>query len=350
MRLLFDAMSGDNAPIENLKGARLAADQFTEDQIILVGREAELRRLAGEQNIPLDRLEFLDAPDLLTMEDDPMSILRAGKNSSMAVGFRALAEGKGDAYVTAGNTGAFVAGATFIVKRMSGIKRPALAPLIPSKEGFYQLLDVGANAVCRPEMLVQFGLMGSIYMKKIMKIENPRVGLVNIGVEDHKGTPLQQEAYQMMKNQHLFNFIGNAEARDIPLGVCDVAVCDGFTGNVILKTSEGLSKMLMTTLKEAIKSSFKSMMGGLLVKGSLGKIKKSMDYKEQGGAVLLGVKAPCIKAHGSSDAKAFYNALRQARNVVSQGVIPAIQSGLAEIRAQEKDPADGKEAAPSVTP
>ena len=337
MRILFDAMSGDNAPLANLQGARMAADQFSDLSITLVGKESELKELAAKENISLADLEILDAPDVISMEDDPTSILKTKKESSMAVGFQALAAGKGDAFVTAGNTGAFVAGATLIVKRLSGIKRPALAPILPCKGGFYQLLDVGANAVCRPEMLVQFGLMGSIYMNKLMGVKEPRVGLVNIGVEEHKGTPLQQEAYSMMQAQTNYHFIGNAEARDIPLGVCDVAVCDGFTGNVVLKTTEGFSKMLLGNLKEAIYSSLRSKIGGLLIKGSLDGMKKSLDYKEHGGAVLLGVKAPCIKAHGSSDGKAFFSAIRQARKVVQEGVIPAIEAGLAEIAAKEKE-------------
>lgn len=269
------------------------------------------------------------------MNAEPTEILKSYKDSSMAVGLKLLAESKGDAFVSAGSTGAFVVGASLIVKRIKGIKRAALAPVIPTVEGRYMLIDCGANAECRPEMLVQFGLMGSAYMNKIMSVNSPRVALINNGTEEHKGAPLQQEAYQQLKGSPL-HFVGNIEARQLPLGGCDVAVCDGFTGNIVLKLTEGLSKALIGQVKNILMKNTMTKLAALTLKGGLGEFKKKMDYKEYGGAALLGISKPTIKAHGSSDAKAFKNAIGQAMRFTSQDVIGAIEGYLAEMKAKEQ--------------
>ena len=325
MKIIVDAFGGDNAPLEILKGSAMAAAEYGID-IVLTGDEAVIRKTAADNGISLERMEIVHAPQV---------ILKSYKDSSMAVGLKLLAESKGDAFVSAGSTGAFVVGASLIVKRIKGIKRAALAPVIPTVEGRYMLIDCGANAECRPEMLVQFGLMGSAYMNKIMSVDSPRVALINNGTEEHKGAPLQQEAYQQLKGSPL-HFVGNIEARQLPLGGCDVAVCDGFTGNIVLKLTEGLSKALIGQVKNILMKNTMTKLAALTLKGGLGEFKKKMDYKEYGGAALLGISKPTIKAHGSSDAKAFKNANGQAMRFTSQDVIGAIEGYLAEMKAKEQ--------------
>ncbi|MBQ4100671.1 MAG: phosphate acyltransferase PlsX [Oscillospiraceae bacterium] len=310
MKIIVDGFGGDNAPLEVLKGCRLAADEYNVE-IIITGKEDVLLQTAKENNISLDNIKIANAPDVITMHDAPTDVLKVKANSSLSVGMRMLANGEGDAIVSAGNTGAVAVGATSIVKRIKGIKRGALAPVIPNDEGRYMLIDSGANVECRPEMLVQFGIMGSIYMNKIMNVQNPRVGLANIGVEETKGTDLQIEAYSRLK-QAPINFVGNAEIRDIPLGGFDVIVADGFTGNVILKHTEGLAKALLNNIKAIMMKNIATKLAAAILKPGLYEFKKKMDYKETGGAIFIGVTKPVIKAHGSSDAKAFKNAIRQA--------------------------------------
>ena len=325
MKIIVDAFGGDNAPLEILKGSAMAAAEYGID-IVLTGDEDVIRKTAAD---------IVHAPQVMDMNAEPTEILKSYKDSSMAVGLKLLAESKGDAFVSAGSTGAFVVGASLIVKRIKGIKRAALAPVIPTVEGRYMLIDCGANAECRPEMLVQFGLMGSAYMNKIMSVDSPRVALINNGTEEHKGAPLQQEAYQQLKGSPL-HFVGNIEARQLPLGGCDVAVCDGFTGNIVLKLTEGLSKALIGQVKNILMKNTMTKLAALTLKGGLGEFKKKMDYKEYGGAALLGISKPTIKAHGSSDAKAFKNAIGQAMRFTSQDVIGAIEGYLAEMKAKEQ--------------
>ena len=262
------------------------------------------------------------------MEAEPTAIMKQYKDSSMARGLQMLAEGGGEALVSAGSTGALVVGGTLIVKRIKGVKRPAIGTVVPCKDGCFMMLDSGANHDCRPEMLRQFGLMGSVYMKRILGVPNPRVGLVNIGVEETKGTELQVEAYGLMKEAG-YNFIGNVEAREVPLGGCDVAVCDGFTGNIILKTTEGLAKLFMSEIKGIFMKSLPNKLAAAVVKKDLGAFKRKFDSAEYGGALLLGTKKPVIKAHGSSDAKAFYNAIRQAISCCENNIIGEMESQLA---------------------
>ena len=332
MRIIFDAMGGDNAPDEALRGARLARDEYGVD-ITLVGDEPLLRQRAAALGLDLAGLSVHHAPAQITMEDEPTAVLKEKGDCSMAAGLRLLKAGEGDAFVSAGNTGALVVGATTIAGRLKGIKRAALTTVIPAATGAYLLADVGANAECRPEMLVQFGIMGAAYMEKIMGVAAPKVGLANIGTEPHKGTALQQEAYRLLE-QAPVHFVGNAEARDIPFGVADVVVCDGFTGNIILKLTEGLAKMMAGEIKQVMFKSPFTKLGALTMAGGMKGFKDKMDYAKYGGAPLLGLRAPVIKAHGSSGAEAFKNAIRQAKTMAENGVVATIEAALAEMRQQ----------------
>lgn len=325
MKVIIDMYGGDNAPKAPILGAAMAAKELGVD-IVAVGNEAEMRKICEENGV--SGFEFIDAPLVMPVCAEPTEVMKSYKESSLAVGLRALTEGRGDAFVSAGSTGAIVVGATLIVKRIKGIKRAALASVIPGLDRSYMLLDLGANVECRPEMLCQFASMGSIYMNKLEGVENPEVGLINIGAEESKGGELQKEAYQLMKSAS-FNFIGNIEPRDLPKGVCDVAVADGWTGNIVLKLTEGLVSAFGKKLKGVMMSSLLTKLGALTMKGALTDFKKSMDYTERGGAPLLGIAKPVIKAHGSSDPKAFMNAIRQAKAFYEQDVIGTISAAVA---------------------
>lgn len=327
MKIIIDAMGGDNAPLEILKGTVLAVEEYGIEPI-LVGDEDKINSTIKENGISLN-CEIVDTKEVITMHDDPKSVLKAKADSSMAIGFKLLNEGKGDAFVSAGNTGAITVGATLITKRIKGVKRPAIASIMPSADKPFLLMDCGANAECRAEFLYQFGLMGSLYMKHIMKLESPRVALANNGEEDTKGTPMVKEAYELMKNAP-YNFIGNIEGRQIPFGDADVVVADGFTGNLILKTYEGVAKVLMNGIKQAFMKSTLSKISYLGVKSGIDDMKKQFDYKEYGGAVLLGVKKPVVKAHGSADARTFKNAIKQAVWFLDNNLIEEIENELKE--------------------
>ena len=325
MKVIIDMYGGDNAPKAPILGAAMAAKELGVD-IVAVGNEAEMRKICEENDI--SGFEFIDAPMVMPVCAEPTEVMKSYKESSLAVGLRALADGRGDAFVSAGSTGAIVVGATLIVKRIKGIKRAALASVIPGLDRSYMLLDLGANVECRPEMLCQFASMGSIYMNKLEGVKNPEVGLINIGAEESKGGELQKEAYKLLKKSDL-NFIGNVEPRDLPKGVCDVAVADGWTGNIVLKLTEGLVSAFGKKLKGVMMSSLLTKLGALTMKGALTDFKKSMDYTERGGAPLLGIAKPVIKAHGSSDPKAFMNAIRQAKAFYEQDVIGTISAAVA---------------------
>lgn len=329
MRIIVDAFGGDNAPVEILKGAAKAVATYDCD-IVLTGDEEKIRQAAAENEISLERMEIVHASDVMTMEDHPKSILREHKDCSMAVALRLLAEGKGDAVVSAGSTGALLMGGTFIVKRIKGVSRPALAPVMPSDDKPFMLIDCGANADCRPEMLVQFAHMGSIYMSHMYPREGgPRVGLLNVGTEDTKGGELQLATFPLLKESDL-NFIGNVEARDVPAGVADVVVADGFSGNVLLKTLEGTVDMLMKNLKQSFMSSLRTKIGAMLVMPGLRVLKKKLSTSEYGGAVLLGVNKPVIKAHGNSKADGFCSAIRIASEFAASDAIAQIEAAVAK--------------------
>ena len=335
MRIIVDAFGGDHAPLEVLKGCALAKEEYGVE-ITLCGDEEKIRACAKDNGIALDGMDILHAPAVIPVEADPTTLLKEYADSSMAMGMKALKNGEGDAFVSAGSTGALVVGASLIVKRLKGVRRVGLATVIPNANKFYLLMDAGANAECRPEMLAQFGVMGSVYMERLKGVENPRVGLINIGTEETKGLELQLESYKLLQKAPV-NFIGNVEARGLALGECDVAVCDGFVGNVALKLTEGLAKYLSNELKGMFMANLKTKIAALLMKDKIAAFKKSMDYKEHGGAPLLGASLPVIKAHGSSDARAFKNAIRQAKEYVDNKVIEEMQNALHELKTETKE-------------
>ena len=326
MKIIVDAFGGDNAPLEIIKGCAESVAKFGVD-IILTGKESEIREVAAQNNISLDRIEIEDCDEVITMHDSAESVVKTKKDSSMAVGFRLLAQGKGDAFLSAGNSGALCVGATLLIKRIKGIKRPAFAPVLPSVTGCLMLLDGGANVDCRPEMLRQFAVMASVYMEKVMKINNPRIGLANVGTEDHKGTELYRETYGILKDSKL-NFIGNIEGRDVPTGKCDVVVCDGFTGNMILKTYEGVASVLMKEIKNIFTGSAKGKMAAALVMKDLKAMKTRFDYNTYGGAPILGASKPVFKVHGDAKAVTLVNAIGLCIDYVEANAIDIISASL----------------------
>ena len=333
MKIIVDAFGGDNAPLEVIKGSAMAVEQLGVE-IILTGDENKIKAAAAENNISLDGISIMHTESVIDIHEEPTAIIKERSDCSMAIGLKALAAGEGDAFVSAGSTGALVVGATFIAKRIKGIKRAALAPVMPTDKGYMMLVDAGANVDCRPEMLVQFGIMGSCYMQRVLGVKSPKVGLINVGAEDTKGREMDIEAYKMLKEAPV-NFYGNLEARDIPLGECEVVVSDGFTGNVALKLYEGMGSYFSHTLKDMLMGSFGGKLAALLIMKKIKAFKKKMDYSETGGAVLMGISKPVIKAHGSSNAKAFYNAIRQAKNCVDGDIIGEITKSLELLKKQE---------------
>jgi len=327
MKIIVDAFGGDNAPLEVIKGSVTAVEKLGVE-VILVGDEKKIKSVSSDNNLSLNGISIRHADTVIEICDDPTMILKEKFDCSMAVGMKMLANDEGDAFVSAGSTGALVVGSTFIVKRLKGIKRAALATILPTQKEPTMLLDVGANSDCRPEMLTQFAIMGSCYMNKIMGIETPTVGLLNIGSEESKGRTLELETYAQLKTAPV-NFVGNIEAREIPKGECSVIVADGFTGNIALKLYEGMGSFFSKTLKDMLMNGIKSKIAAILILGKVKAFKKKMDYSEHGGAPLLGTSKPVIKAHGSSNANAFYNAIRQADNFCKAKVIDEISSSLA---------------------
>ena len=341
MKIILDAMGGDNAPQAPVLGALQATKDFGA-QITLVGKGEEILKVLREHNINdlPEGLEIANADEVVDMHDDPANVIRKKKNSSMVIGLRMLAEGQGDAFISAGSTGALLSGATLIVKRVKGIRRAAMGPVMPNKAGGKTvILDCGANAECTPEFLLQFGLVGSLYAKKYLGVANPKVGLLNIGAEDSKGTPLQKEAHALLTNaceKGILNFVGNVEARDVPLGKVDVVVCDGFSGNVLLKSIEGTAMFMGSLMKHKIfKRNIFSMLGYLFCKPGVDEVMKMMDSEEIGGTQFLGIKKPVIKAHGSSGVRAFRNAVKQAMDAAENDVSSDLEAGLQMLAEKE---------------
>ncbi len=332
MKIILDAFGGDNAPLCVIEGARNAIDEFGVE-ILLCGDEAKIKKCAEDNNISLDGMEIKQADGIMDMHDEPNTILKSKSNTSLAVALKALADGEGDALVSAGSTGAVLFGATFIEKRIKGIKRPAIGTVMPGTEKPYLLIDAGANLNCRPEMLMQFAVLGSVYMNKVFGIEKPQVGLLNNGAEDSKGGEVLVETYQMLKNSTL-NFIGNVEARDVPKGACDVLVADGFAGNIVLKLTEGVASEFLGLFKGILLKNIFTKIAAMIIKPGLRQMKKMMDYSEYGGAPIIGIKKPVFKAHGSSNAKAIKNAIRQAKTFVEGDVIAEIERVMEQNKAE----------------
>ncbi len=342
MRIILDAMGGDNAPLAPVMGAVQAAKDFGAE-ITLVGRgEAilEVLRSNGIDTLPAG-IEIANADDVVDMHDDPARVIRQKPNSSMVMGLKMLSDGQGDAFISAGSTGALLTGATLLVKRVKGIRRAAMGPAMPNKAGGKTIIvDCGANAECTPEFLLQFGLVGSLYAKKNLGVENPKIGLLNIGTEDTKGTPLQKEAYALLKDageKGLINFVGNVEGRDVPMGEVDVVVCDGFAGNVLLKSIEGTAMFMGSLMSKMFKKNLLSKMAALLVMKDIKAFKKLLDYREIGGTPFLGIRKPVIKAHGSSDALAFRNAVHQAMEAVNSDITAELEQMLSSMKETGSD-------------
>ncbi|WP_338469856.1 phosphate acyltransferase PlsX [Niallia sp. XMNu-256] len=324
MRIAIDAMGGDHAPKEIVHGALKAIEAFSDVSVVLVGDEPKIKEYIKNS----ERIEIIHTDEVILGTDEPVRAVRRKKNASMVLAAKEVNEGRADACISAGNTGALMAAGLFIVGRIQGIERPALTPTLPTigGEGFI-LLDVGANADAKPEHLVQYALMGSIYSEKVRGVNRPRVGLLNIGTEETKGNELTKHTYELLQKADI-HFIGNVEARDLLDGVADVVVTDGFTGNMVLKTIEGTAMSIMKMLKTTLTSSVKTKLAAAVLKPNLYGLKTKMDYSEYGGAGLFGLKAPVIKAHGSSDANAIYNAIRQAKTMVDYKVTEKIKEAV----------------------
>lgn len=332
MKIIVDAMGGDNAPKAQVMGAIAAAKNYGVE-IVLVGQSEKILECLKEEGIDTlpQGIEIAFASQVVTMCDNPTAVLHTGKDSSMVVGAKLLASGQGDAFVSAGNTGALLTVATLVAKRIKGIKRAAISPICPTETGSCVILDAGANNECAPEYLLQFGYMGAFYAQRYLGIQNPRVGLLNNGSEETKGRELQKEVFALLQEAGRagdLNFIGNVEARDVPTGKVDVVVCDGFSGNIMIKAIEGTAIFLGHKIKDMFKSSLRTKLGYLLCKKGVNDFKKLMDADEIGGSMFLGISKPVVKAHGSSGEKAMMNAIRQAKICVETGMCQAIAENM----------------------
>ncbi len=342
MRIIVDVMSGDNAPLELIKGACASSFENPDVDYTLVGNKATIEKAAESLSLDISRFEIRHTDVVIEMDDDPICVTRGKSDSSMSVGLKMLAAGEGDAFVSAGNTGALFTGASLLVRRVSGVRRAAIAAVLPANPPVL-LLDSGANINVTPNYLEEFAVMGSAYMKKILGPEKPRVGLLNNGAEEVKGTELQVEAYKLLSDNELINFVGNIEANYVMRNRCDVLVTDGFTGNVLLKSIEGMGRLMLKTMKGLFSKNVKSKAAYALIRGEVGGIKKTFDSSEYGGAPILGIAKPVIKAHGSSKERAFKNAIRQAIEYSQAEIVEDISrdmKALAEIRKAKKNEGD----------
>ena len=336
MKIIVDAMGGDLAPLAPVKGALMAHEKYGAD-IILAGRTEEILRAlqqCGCKDLPAG-VEIVNAEEVVEICDDPATAFKRKKDSSLTVGLTMLRDGSADGFVCAGSTGALLAGATLVVKRIRGLRRAALAPVIPTAKGRAVLIDCGANAECTVEYLLQFAYLGSYYAQKVLGVAAPRVALLNIGAEESKGDELRREAYQKLKEAGAagyLNFTGNIEAKEAMLGECDVIVADGYSGNIMLKSIEGTGKLLSIKLKEMLMHSTGTKLAALLLRSRLGDFKKMLDANEVGGTALLGISKPVIKAHGSASELGFCNAVRQAMEVAQSGIIGDIEQNIDRMR------------------
>lgn len=328
MKILIDVMSGDNAPLELIKGAIMAENEYQGHEFVIIGDENVIADVVVKNEFNLGSIKIQHAPAVINMEDRPLSVVREKKDSSMGVGLKMLADGEADAFVSAGNTGALITGATLIVKRIPGINRAAIASILPLSCPVL-LMDSGANLNVSSDNVCQFAFMGAKYMEKIYNIDRPKIGQLNNGTEYNKGNVLQVESYQLLSESGL-NFVGNVEGKEIPFGVCDVVVTDGYTGNIFLKSVEGMGKFFMGIIKEVLTTNLATKVSTLTMKDKIKDIKHRFDASEHGGAPILGIQKPVIKAHGSSDAKAIKNAIRQAIFFVESDVNSDIFSFAAD--------------------
>ena len=329
LRIVIDAMGGDQAPEEIVKGVVDAVNEFSDLTCILTGKEGKINRILDNYEFRENSIEVVDASQIVTMSDKPSEVLRKKKDSSLIVGTNLVKDNKAEALISAGNTGAVMASGIFNIGRVSEVKRPPIATVFPSKIGKTIVLDAGANVDSNPQHLIQFAIMGQIYAEQVLNINNPRVGLLSIGEEKEKGNKLNKNTYEMMEEENeINNFIGNVEGRDIFKGNCDVVVCDGFVGNIVLKTTEGVASFVFDLLKDTLTKNLKSKLGALLLKDELKKMKEKVDYKQYGGAPLLGLQGLVIISHGSSDAQAIFSAIKVAREAIQNNVVKIIESKL----------------------
>ena len=347
MKIIIDAMGGDNAPLEIVKGALLGMEHWGVEVLLTGDTEAILRALrdCGHDTIPRG-MEIVHTTETVEMCDDPSKVFRHKKDTSMGVGLTLLRDGKADALVSAGSTGALLAGATLITKRIRGIRRAALAPVVPTANGKMVLIDCGATAEGTPEYLMQFAYMGSYYAQRFLGVENPRVALLNIGAEESKGLELQKQTYALLteaKQAGRIHFVGNIEGREAITQGVDVLVTDGYTGNIFLKTMEGAAALFSGALKEMLLASTKNKVAALMLKNSIGDFKKRFDSSEVGGTALLGISQPVVKAHGSSNAYAFSNAIRQAKTVAEADIVGDIAANVEHMRWERPKPAEKQE-------
>lgn len=333
MRIIVDGMGGDNCPDAVIEGCVEALKENKSIEIMITGPEELLNEKLKNYQYDANRFKVINASEVIGTNEHPAMAVKRKKDSSLVKALRMVKDGEGDAVISAGSTGAFLTGATLVVGRIKGIKRPALAPVMPGKNGPFMVVDCGANVDCRPEYLLQFALMGTAYYKSVMGVENPKVGLVNIGAEEEKGNELTKATYQLLKESGL-NFIGNVEPRDVTSGDVEVLVCDGFVGNTILKMYEGVSSNIFSILKKEVYSSTRTKIGGIFMKPVFKKFKTDYDYKAYGGAAFLGVNGVCIKAHGSSDGRAIKNAIKQGVKFYENQLIEKIKVGLDEINIE----------------
>ena len=331
MKIILDGMGGDNAPEEIVKGAVEAAKEI-EDEIIIVGKPDAIEKQLKKCKYKGNQISIAPAQEVITMEDSPVKAIRHKKDSSLVVGLNMLKDGEGDMFVSAGNTGALIVGSRLLLGRIRGVDRPALASIYPDMTGGdpCMLVDAGASSESKARNMLEYGLMGSVYVEKVWGRSNPRVGLVNLGAEESKGTSVTKDAYQMLAASKL-NFIGNVEGRDVPKGVCDVIVCDGFTGNVILKLTEGVSLSIFKLIKDTLKSNVKAMVGGALIKSKLSGLKDEFDYEEYGCAPVLGVSGPVIKMHESSTARAVKSAILRGMPYAKENVVDIIKQEMLDV-------------------
>ncbi len=329
-RICVDAMGGDFAPVSTTRGVVKALNANKNIEIVLVGKEDLILANLRDQDYDKERLTIVDASEIIENEDSPASAIKQKKDSSMVKGLNLVKEGKANAFVSAGNTGALLAGSTTIIGRISGIKRPCLATVLPNEQGGSLLLDCGSNTDCKPEYLEQFAILGSVYMNKMHNVENPRISLLNIGSEETKGNQLAKETHKLLQETKGINFIGNIEANQIPQGVTDVIVCDGFDGNIVLKLSEGLLKSFNSLLKKYLTSSPLSTLGAMLAKGGFMKMKEKFDIDKVGGAPFLGLNALVVKAHGSSSENAIKNAILQCDKFIESDFVNIVKNNITE--------------------
>ena len=341
MRIAIDVMSGDNAPLELIKGACMAADEY-DAEVVLIGDEGVINYVAFQNDIDLSKVTVRHAPQVVVMEDAPLCVMKEKRDSSMAVGLDMLKASETDAFISAGNTGALIAGSTLIVRRIKGVKRAVIATVLPFSTPVL-LVDSGANIEVSANDLVQFGVMGSAYAQKLFSLTSPRVGLLNNGTEYNKGTPVTREAYSLLSECRSVDFIGNIEGKTIPFDSCDVLVCDGFCGNILLKFAEGMGALMIKTMKELFTKNAFTMLSAVAMKSQLSQVKKTFNASEYGGAPILGISKPVIKAHGSSDAYAIKNAVNQAIKYAGSGIIRDISRNITAQNEKLKEASESVE-------